>query len=343
MISKHISSVIRRNIPVRDIFVSKQNISIPRLQLLFFSLLFFLGSCLYTVKRSDPHYESFYEKAKIIMTEEELKMYKRLPDEEAVEEFIRDFWKIRDPDPLTDENEAKEIFEERIDYANRWFGKHNPYRGVELWEGHNRYRGWNTDRGMIYITLGPPDELIYDGSNLIIGERRRSQAEANSLEQWNYYRYRFTVAFSRTPDGRWVIANMGGALFDILESAKISLVNSVMQTDMERKLAFKAKFEEDKIVISIPMKRITFKDADDKLLSEFGIRVYVYFKNRKVETIEKIKSLEFSPEQVSLKKNAELEIPYKIENRGKYLFDIIAEDKLAYSFSRYRSMIQHRH
>ena len=69
----------------------------------------------------DPYYESFFEKARLIMTKEEIEIYKQLPDLKSKEEFIDEFWKKRDPFPETPENENKIEFERRIAYANRWF------------------------------------------------------------------------------------------------------------------------------------------------------------------------------------------------------------------------------
>ena len=49
----------------------------------------------------DPYFESFYEKARLIMTNEEIQIYKHLPDIQAKDEFIDEFWKKRDPFPET--------------------------------------------------------------------------------------------------------------------------------------------------------------------------------------------------------------------------------------------------
>ena len=59
----------------------------------------------------DPFYESFFGKTSLIMTKEEIEIYKHIPDKESKEEFIREFWQIRDPDPGTEENENKIEFE----------------------------------------------------------------------------------------------------------------------------------------------------------------------------------------------------------------------------------------
>lgn len=54
-------------------------------------------------KRNDLFFESFYEKTRLIMREEEKEIYRSLPDTASRKEFIERFWKIRDPDPTTEE------------------------------------------------------------------------------------------------------------------------------------------------------------------------------------------------------------------------------------------------
>ncbi len=61
--------------------------------------------------------------------------------------FIKAFWKHRDPTPETPENEFKEELYRRFEYVNRYFG-----RGTVK-------PGWKTDRGKIYMLLGPPFDI----------------------------------------------------------------------------------------------------------------------------------------------------------------------------------------
>jgi GWxTD domain-containing protein len=79
-----------------------------------------------------------------IITDEERKAFKKLATDDERERFIEEFWRRRDPDPDTDENEFKEEYYERIAYANEHFTSGIP--------------GWKTDRGRIWITYGKPDE-----------------------------------------------------------------------------------------------------------------------------------------------------------------------------------------
>lgn len=80
-----------------------------------------------------------------IITDEERKAFKALKTDEERDQFIEGFWLRRDPDPDTPENEYKEQYFERIQYANEKFSSGIP--------------GWRTDRGRIYITFGKPDEI----------------------------------------------------------------------------------------------------------------------------------------------------------------------------------------
>ncbi len=60
--------------------------------------------------------------------------------------FIQRFWASRDPNQETPENEYRTLFYRRVLEANRMFNE-------------STKAGWKTDRGKIYILLGPPDEL----------------------------------------------------------------------------------------------------------------------------------------------------------------------------------------
>jgi GWxTD domain-containing protein len=80
-----------------------------------------------------------------IISDEEKRAFNKLTTDEEREQFIEQFWRRRDPDPDTDENEYKEEYYERIAYANEHFSSGKP--------------GWMTDRGRMYIKYGKPNEI----------------------------------------------------------------------------------------------------------------------------------------------------------------------------------------
>lgn len=83
-----------------------------------------------------------------IITKEERAAFKSLTTSEERVAFINRFWERRDPDPETPEQEAKLEHYRRLAFVNKFFGAGRP--------------GWKTDRGRIYILLGPPDEIDSD-------------------------------------------------------------------------------------------------------------------------------------------------------------------------------------
>jgi len=123
-------------------------------------------------------YKDWLEKdVAYIITDEERKAFKKLVTDDERERFIEEFWRRRDPDPDTDENEFREEYYERIAYANEHFASGIP--------------GWKTDRGRIWIMYGKPDETETHPSG---GSYQREPQEGGGststypFERW-FYRY----------------------------------------------------------------------------------------------------------------------------------------------------------
>ncbi|MGQ9470183.1 MAG: GWxTD domain-containing protein, partial [Candidatus Aminicenantales bacterium] len=84
--------------------------------------------------------------------------------------FIENFWKKRDPNPATPENEFKIAYYRRIAFANKFFGT----AGIP---------GWRTDRGRIFILLGAPNEVQNDYL-----ASRDSLSQPGAIEEtWTYW------------------------------------------------------------------------------------------------------------------------------------------------------------
>ena len=109
-----------------------------------------------------------------IITDEEKTAFKRLTTDDERYQFIEQFWLRRDPSADTVENETRDEHYRRIVYANERYSAAEP--------------GWRTDRGRIYITLGPPDQIEAHPS----GEGR-----SGPFEIW---RYRAGTGTNPTPE-----------------------------------------------------------------------------------------------------------------------------------------------
>jgi len=86
-------------------------------------------------------------------------------------EFITDFWKRRDPNPETKVNEFRQQYYTRLAIAERAYKSGIP--------------GWMTDRGRMYILLGPPTDIIRKSMGDATTELRRGVRElsADLLEE----------------------------------------------------------------------------------------------------------------------------------------------------------------
>ncbi len=173
-------------------------------------------------------YKDWLEKDVVyIITEEERKAFKKLETDDERERFIEEFWRRRDPDPDTDENEYREEYYERIAYANEHYASGIP--------------GWKTDRGRIYITWGKPDEVETHPSG---GAYNRESYEGGGstttypFERW-FYRYLPGVGsgveiefvdptgsgeyrIARNPDEKDAMLNIPGAGLTLAEQMGLS-------------------------------------------------------------------------------------------------------------------------
>lgn len=66
----------------------------------------------------------------------------------AREASLARFWKERDPDPETGENEARTAYLARVEHANR------------TWSQMGKVKGMYSDMGRVYIRYGEPDEIL---------------------------------------------------------------------------------------------------------------------------------------------------------------------------------------
>ncbi|HYL37438.1 MAG TPA: M56 family metallopeptidase [Bryobacteraceae bacterium] len=82
-----------------------------------------------------------------IISPVEHRAFERLRSDPERDHFIAQFWQVRNPHPEDPaHNAVKDEHYRRIGYANRRFAEPPT-------------AGWQTDRGMIYIIYGPPDEI----------------------------------------------------------------------------------------------------------------------------------------------------------------------------------------
>jgi GWxTD domain-containing protein len=109
-------------------------------------------------------FEMAVAQLKYIASPSEMENFKNAKTPEEKIKLWRDFWFSRDPTPGTDDNEARDGYYWRIAYADEHFGL-------------LKKEGWRTDRGMIYITYGEPDQI----------EDYPFEPDSKAYQLWYYY------------------------------------------------------------------------------------------------------------------------------------------------------------
>lgn len=272
--------------------------------LIYFMII--LNCSLHRISKLDVQSKDFYSTARFIMTDEEKEIFLRLADEKSRHQFIEEFWEKRDPDPSTEENEAKDEFYRRVDTANRFFK-----------EGTGP--GWKTDRGRIYLLLGPPDKKIQqpflDLPNL----------KARII--WAYYEYRLGVEFvDRHGTGEFRINNYPVELITAMEREK--LLFGIKDKEGEKPVDFQIEFDKDtqEIIIKIPPEGLFYKEENDYLVSDIQFVFFIYREDgSEVEKFASKKRFKMLKEEVLKLENITFTFPYELE-QGEYYLDVIVED-----------------
>ncbi|HJS74973.1 MAG TPA: GWxTD domain-containing protein, partial [Vicinamibacteria bacterium] len=128
-------------------------------------VMLFAGGAASEQSELTPEHRQWLEKeVAYIHLEREKEVFLALETFEERERFIEAFWRRRDPNPTTPQNEFRDEHYRRVDYADRVLGR------------SSARPGWMTDQGRMYIILGEPASI----------ERFRGYNEVVSSELWFY-------------------------------------------------------------------------------------------------------------------------------------------------------------
>ncbi len=255
-------------------------------------------------KKLSPEYKEFISKFRYSITKKERKIYLELPDSEK-NEFEEEFWKRRDPDLYTDENEFKEGYFRRIDEANQLF--------------HGNPPGWLQDRGRIYILFGPPSER--HTYSMLSG--------SNPREIWYYGN--FPVIFidhMGTGDYRLVPIN----LRHLVELGKVQKAAQDFAQPREEYFDFGVKIhinEENDVIVTLEIdyKDIWFVGDEDRLETTIVLSVELLDAEKKIVLSEtKEYPISILEDDIGKKDKIIVEYPLKLK-RGTYTLNLEVENK----------------
>jgi len=116
--------------------------------------------------------DDLFQKSKYVAAGAEIDQYNKMESVEAKREFLYQFWKKRDRDPMTAENEFYNDYMNRVRVTEEKFGTINR-------------SGVRTDRGRVFIIYGEPDEI----------DRYPNDIDKKPYEIWQYNQLEGGVIF----------------------------------------------------------------------------------------------------------------------------------------------------
>lgn len=117
------------------------------------------------------NYDNLLDLLRFFGYDDRLEQLRRAAPEDRAR-LWREFWVASDPNSNTPENEALELYFTRVAIANERFRE----------EGA---QAWRSDRGEVFITLGPPDQ-----------ELESPRSTDSRVVQWVYNEYRAVLTFT---------------------------------------------------------------------------------------------------------------------------------------------------
>jgi GWxTD domain-containing protein len=259
----------------------------------------------------DAESKKFYDTANLIMTREEAKIFKLLPDQESRKEFIGDFWAKRDPNPDNAVNEFKVEFQNRVAYVTKRFRT----------EGGP---GWNTDRGRIYIFMGPPDKFQ---ENFTHGD----PSIRGPILWWIYYNSMLGIEFvDEKGNGQYKIRNYDGDFFGAIDILKLGAYVGTNDVFLKNVVNFDLTYDRaaGEIEVTLPTKLLNFKENDaGKFQIDLRFKFYIYEgPSLDKKTLEEERTFESTTQELEgLKK-----IPFRFSvplKPGTNFVDVIIQGK----------------
>jgi GWxTD domain-containing protein len=224
---------------------------------LFLSCAFLLVSCATSrlMRNLDPESREFVSKVRYIITKKERNVFLNLPESER-KAFIEEFWKSRDPDPDTEENEYKDEYFKRIDEANHLFTEGSA--------------GWLQDRGRVYILLGPPWERI----TYPRGRTFYDKPEEIWLYGWFVIRfidYNWNGDYKFVADSSWQVSELNKA------QMRLKPLGSDEKYPFEFEVDVKNVAENQVAVqVKVPYKLIWFEEEGGQLQATLALNLEIF-------------------------------------------------------------------
>lgn len=287
--------------------------------------------------------EKVHDELYLIMTRSEVKEFNSIETPEELKKFVFSFWKKRDPNPATPQNKVKDVYYARLKFAAKNFREPDK-------------KGWLTDRGRIFLILGPPTDrylrlmneertlgynteeedsvtlAITSGHGFVPNAfQPEEKAKGPNQEKWVYQDIKLTLYFvDENGDLRYRLYNPPSKLLSYMEDArKYFLPRHRLITKLT--LSAEADAKAKKLYIHIPLQDLFFIEKGKQLYSIIRLDLY-YTRSSKEKPREAFtKEIKFTVtrKQISNPENR-VTIPLNLNSfKGTYIIYIHVRDLLS--------------
>jgi GWxTD domain-containing protein len=177
-------------------------------------------------------------------------------------EWLRRYWRLRDPTPTTPENERQAEHEQRVSDAKRDFAARTP-------------SGWD-DRGAVWIAFGAPDSIIEESPSV---EEGLGYVPARA--EWLYLDEKWVVQFERpNPRVAWKLGRSSARLSfrpDLVSHDKVRLGYSSIPGEAKgagdyERMGDIIGFQEDRELLAEAVARGDLDERLDRDILTHGVR-----------------------------------------------------------------------
>jgi GWxTD domain-containing protein len=290
-------------------------------KLIFVSIFipFLTGFCsknYYSTKNLSPEKRAFISEVRYIITKSEKKKFFSLVTEEERTLFIENFWKKRDPDLSTEENEFKILYYDRIEKATHLFKDESK-------------EGWLTDRGRVYILLGPPEHRRFRPGEIGTEAAARSWYQ-HPYEIW-YYGFYPIIFVDRMENGRFELSPLGAQHVSTILRTSMDLKPTVGKEKIPYNFTIKLNKEKDdqlELQVNIPYENILFQQTKNRFTATLTLHVNISdTDDKKIQNFSKEYIVSLTEEELkAVKEPYVIKAPFTLKP-GKYHLQAILESK----------------
>jgi len=289
--------------------------------------------------------QKVFDELYLIMTKQERQELKKIGTINQLKAFVFRFWKVRDPEPETPDNKVRDTYYARLRFAAKNFKEPDK-------------KGWLTDRGRIFVLLGPPTSRYFrylneerklgyntdieDSVTLAIQSdhsfrpnafQHEEEAKGLNQEKWIYQNVQLELYFvDKIGNHRYLLYRPPARLLTYIEEGKKYFMprNTIILFKKEIEINADVDTASQKLYIHVPLQSLVFYKKDNKYIARIELQFYYERPSSKIpQHFFKQMEMEVSEKDI-LDPQKRITIPLNISKlKGTYVISIIIRDMIS--------------